>query len=58
MTKTIPIRVLESDWKWLMNNRGLGNVPEKIHELIENEKKRLMNIQGSASIVSKSTTPE
>ena len=50
MTKTIPIRVLESDWEWLMNNRGLGNIPEKIHELIENEKKRITNIQGSASI--------
>ncbi len=46
MAKTVPIRVQEEDWKWLMENRGLGSVPEKVHSLIENEKKKKTDRQG------------
>lgn len=38
--KTIPIRVREDDWRWLMMNRGMGSIPDKVHELVEDAKKK------------------
>lgn len=39
--KTISTRIREDDHDWLMENRGKkGGVADKIHELVEAEKKR------------------
>lgn len=32
--ETQPIRVELADYRWLMENRGSGSVPKKVHELI------------------------
>lgn len=36
MSKTIPIRIYESDWEWLMNHRTYKekSIPEVISSLI------------------------
>lgn len=34
-TISASVRVYHSDWVWLMQNRGTGSVPQKIHELIQ-----------------------
>lgn len=33
--KTRPVRIRDDDWDWLMHNRGVGSLPDKVHELLE-----------------------
>lgn len=45
---TIPIRVREEDWYRLMKSRGIGNIPERITELLDNEdalKRRIQELE-------------
>lgn len=42
---TIPIRVREEDWQRLMKSRGLGNIPARITELLDNEEQLKRRVQ-------------
>ncbi|CAG0967714.1 hypothetical protein METP3_01245 [Methanosarcinales archaeon] len=41
MSKTIPVRIYESDWEWLMNHRTSKekSIPEVIRGLIRSKEK-------------------
>lgn len=45
---TKPIRVEYMDWKWLILNRGMGSIPDKIHELIQDQD-RIKELEGLLS---------
>lgn len=36
---TVPTRIREDDWMHLKSSRGMGNLPERVHELVEMEPK-------------------
>ena len=43
-----PVRIHDNDHKWLMLNRGMGSIPDKIHKLIQDQD-RIKELEGLLS---------